>query len=348
MFSRSDELRYSANVLPNTQVVAAFRVGGYVERVEKVEEGDRVARGAVLAVLRQGEYLSKVGQVKAQMEEATAALQAARSQLVEAETALRQAELDFKRAQNLFNTQSLTKADYDGARTKLDIAQAKVETARDQVKAIESRGAGARELAGEAGIALDDTSLKAPIEGVALKRMVEPGALVAPGTPAFVLADLASVKIVFGVSDVAISSLRPGAVLPVHTEALPGAVLRGRITRIAPSADLKSRLFDVELTIDNREGRLRPGMIASVVLAGAAAKPVPVIPLGAIVRSKTRPDGYSVFVAGEDSVARLRDVELGEAFGNNIAVTAGVRTGERVITSGSNLVHDGERVLIVP
>jgi multidrug efflux system membrane fusion protein len=92
-------------------------------------------------------------------------------------------------------------------------------------------------------------------------------------------------------------------------------------------------------------------MVATLMLAGAKpALPVPVIPLTAVVRSPRNPDGYAVFIVEDQSgktLARVRDVELGEAYGNKIGVRAGLSPGERVITRGSNLIKDGWQVQII-
>lgn len=109
-------------------------------------------------------------------------------------------------------------------------------------------------------------------------------------------------------------------------------------------------MFDVEVTVPNADGALRVGMVAAVQVGDntAAAPPALVVPLSAIVRAKSR-DGYAVFVLdgkGAESVARLRDVTLGSMIGNQIAVTGGIRAGERVIVDAA-LLTDGERVSLI-
>jgi multidrug efflux system membrane fusion protein len=279
-------------------------------------------------------------------------LRAARAQLAEAEASYRQAEADFGRASNLFESRSLTRADYDTVSAKRDASRARVDLAKDQVAAIQSRTEGAKAALGEATLAGEDSALKAPFDAVVLKRMVEAGSLVGAGTAGFVLADTTDVKAVFGVPDTVVPGLRTGARLAVATEAIPATGFSGVITRISPAADPKSRVFEVEVTVSNRKNLLRTGMIASVTLSnGASGKNVPVLPLAAIVRSKARPEGYAVFTVereGARQIARLRDVVLGEGFGNGIAVRSGVEIGQQVITNGSNVVSDGEPVQVVP
>jgi len=252
----------------------------------------------------------------------------------------------------LYEKQSLTKPDYDGARAQLDGYQAQLDANVAQQKLSEARVAGAEALLHEADIAVQDSSVKSPINGTVLKRLVEVGALVAPGTPAFILGDVHEVKTVFGVSDTVLPKIKMGMVLPVTSEALPGATYSGRVTRIAPTADPRTRVFDVELTVPNTDGRLKPGMIASLTLNGETMKePVPVIPLAAVVQPPPGKTGYMVYVAeqqGGSTIARAQMVELGDALGDRIAVRAGLNAGQKVVVTGASLVHDGETVEVLP
>ncbi len=233
----------------------------------------------------------------------------------------------------------------------------KVEDTRKQFDDIALRFEAIRDLPEGAGPItfirdFGDTSLRSPMDAVVLKRRIELGSLVGAGAVGFVVADIRSVKAVFGVPDMVVAGLRLGQPLAVTTAALPDEMVNGRITAIAPSADPASRVFDVEVTIDNRSGRLRPGMIGGVLVGGGASPRVQaVLPLSAVVRPAAGADGYAVFVVEEQGgrpTARLRRVKLGDAVGNRIAVTDGVRTGERVIVAGAALTTDGEAVQIVP
>ena len=111
-------------------------------------------------------------------------------------------------------------------------------------------------------------------------------------------------------------------------------------------------MFDVEVTIPNPEGLLKPGMIAAMsVNETGASSEVPVVPLTAVTRSKTTANGYAVLVvedAGGKQVARLRNVELDESYGNSVVVKSGVKAGEIVVTTGVTQVSDGEEVRVMP
>src|SRR6185369_7367185 len=200
----------------------------------------------------------------------------------------------------------------------------------------------------ETTIPLEDTALRAPLNGVVLKKSVERGTLVSPGTTGFVVADTSSVKAVFGVADVAMPEMNLGRTLEVETESMPGKEFRGQITSVFPAADPKSRVFNVEVTIPNPGFLLRPNMIVSLsVGTRQAVSAQPVAPLNAVTKAKSHPGGYAVFVVVEEGgrlVARLRDVKLGEAYGNTVAVTEGLKQGDRAITTRNALVIDGDQV----
>lgn len=386
----SGEQRYSATIIPRTQVELAFKVGGYVDAIQQVrgvdgkmrdlQEGDRITTGTTLARVRQSDYQVKVKQAesqaheaktgidvsKAQYQEALSGIATSKAQLAEAEAAYEKAKLDFDRAQNLFASQSLTKANYDAAkaqfeaiaakvaaaRSQVGMIQARADSAKAQIEVIEARSRGAQEVVQEATIPLQDTALRAPLNGIVLQKSVEKGTLVSPGKTGFIVADTSSVKAVFGVADVAVPEMKLGSTLGVESETLPGTEIRGQITAIFPAADPKSRAFNVEVTIPNASYLLRPGMIVSLKVGTQQTAPAqPVVPLNAVMKAKGNPNGYAVFVVTEEGgrqVARLRDVKLGESYGNTVAVTDGVKPGDRVITTGGTMVNDGDPVKVIP
>jgi RND family efflux transporter MFP subunit len=361
-YSDSNGARYSASIVPGSEVELSFSVGGYLDRIaqvkgvdgrlRKVQQGDSVARGTVLASVRAKDYTVKVDQAGGQVSQARASLLTSAKQVDEAEVGAEKARLDFERAKALLATQSITKPEYDSAKSQYDLCNAKIETARSQLRVVEAQIAAAEAAQAAAAISRDDTVLRAPIDGLLLQRSVEVSELVSPGKPAFVLADTSVVKARFGVPDLEVQNLIIGSILTVELDALPGAAFTGQISSISPSADQKTRLFEVEVSIQNPQRLLKVGMIASLTLAsGKPGEAVPVVPLNAIIRSKDQPDQYSLFVVEEQGgkqLARLRSVSLGDAYGNRVAVRLGAAAGDRVITSGSSRLVDGEAVQVIP
>jgi RND family efflux transporter MFP subunit len=324
--------RYSASISPYTQVALDFKVSGYVRkilqrqgadgRMRDVQEGDAVPKGTVLARLNDSDFVDKVNGAKAQ--------------LAAAQAELTKATQEWKRASNLWTTHSITAPDYDRARKDYDTGRAQVDGARSQLA--------------EAQLNLSYCALSTPMNGVVLQRNIEVGSLASPGATAFQLADVSSVKAVFGVPDVVLPGLQMGSALTLVTDSLPTVEFHGRVTAIAPSADAQNRVFNVEVTVPNPENQLKVGMVASLQLGeGKLPAPVPVVPLTAIVRDPNT--AYAVFVVDERDgafIAHLRAVRLGDVYGNVIAVSDGLAVGDRVIVTGATLVTDGQHVQVIP
>ena len=330
--STGSETRYSANIVPDAQVDAAFKSGGYVVsirqmrgadgRMRNIDTGDWVTRGTVLAVVRQQDYTDRKEQANAQ--------------LARAQADLDHAKLSFDRTSNLYSVQSATKPEFDQAQAQYDSSIAALNNARASLA--------------EAQTALDDSSLRAPFDGWVIKRSIDIGALVGPTAPAFTIADTRSVRAVFGVPDNAILRIKLGQQQAITTDALPGE-FSGRVSAISPAADPKSRVYSVEVTILNARNQLKSGMIASLALDGEILPgTVLAVPLSAVIRDPQNAQGFAVLIAegvGDPVTVRSRSVDLGDAYGNMIQVLGGLRTGERVVTVGSTLVRSGDRVRVM-
>jgi RND family efflux transporter MFP subunit len=159
------------------------------------------------------------------------------------------------------------------------------------------------------------------------------------------------VKIVIGVPDTTVRSLKLGQPVEVSVDALPNRTFQARISRIASAADSTTRNFEVEVAIANRAHLLKAGMIGSLQLTSAGdikQEASVLVPLSSIVQS---PDGrYGVFVvspSGAGEIARLRTVEIGAVNGSDITLVSGLATGDRIITDGANLLKDGQPVEVL-
>jgi multidrug efflux system membrane fusion protein len=332
-FEGSGGIRYSANINAFTQVTLSFKSAGYVDniaqrrgadgRIRVLQVGDPVTPDEVLAHVREGDYLDKVNSAKAQ--------------LAQIQAAYDKSQLDFERASKLLSSDSLTKAQYDAAKASFDSNAAELGNAKANLQL--------------AATALNDCSLRSPINGWVVERDVEIGALAVTGTQAFIVADTHLVKAVFGVPDTTIQSAKLGTPQTVTTSSLPGE-FHGKITAVSPSADPKSRVFSVEVTIPNGDNRLKPGMVATLSVGAAKLEQPPtVVPLSAVVRSTKHPDGFAVFVIedqGGKSFAHERVVEIGDTLGNMISVTQGLRVGENVVVVGGTQIKDGDEIRVIP
>jgi multidrug efflux system membrane fusion protein len=322
---------YSASITPNEQVDLTFKSGGYVASIRQVrgadgrmrslDLGDYVKAGTVLASVRPSDYQDRIHQAEAA--------------LANAQAAHEQAKLSFERTSTLFAQASATKPEYDQAKAQFDSAVASVNGAHAELSIARTQ--------------LADSILRAPRDGWIAKRSIDVGSMVGASTSAFLLIDTHLVRVSFGVPDTAMQLVHLGQKLQVNTEA--AGDFEGKITAIAPSADANSRVYTVEVTVSNPQGWLKAGMIATLALEKSRPQEVTAIPLDALLRSPQASNAFLVMIPQQVSdgyIARQRAVQVSEAYGNNIAITSGLEPGDRVITSGASLVHDGDRLELIP
>ena len=355
--SSAGSTAYSAVITPNAQVDLAFRVSGYVVdihrttgadgRTRALEPGATVARGLTLARVRATDYQAVVDKAHGARDEASAGVTVADAGLAEAQAGLTQAEADFERISILWQQESVTKPAYDGTKAKLDAARAKVDAATAAIAAAKQRAAAAAAQLQEAEIALGDTELRAPFDAVLLARQVDVGALVAPGTPAFTVADLRLVKARFNAPDTALHLFRAGQGLALTVDAFPNEQFEGRVLSVAPAADPKARTFEIVVAIDNPTLKLRSGMIASIrVGADVADHDRLRIPIDALVHDPVH-DEYLVYGLEQKNgktVTKAIHIRPGPLVGNQVSVLEGLTAGQQIVASGANLLRPGDPV----
>jgi RND family efflux transporter, MFP subunit len=351
--------RYSGEIRPDTEVQLAFKQPGYIAalhqakgadgRLRDIQVGDEVPPGAVLAHLRRSDYEATLNTAVGQEQSTQGALGASQAQLDQAKADQKKADLDFERAQALYAAKAMTRPDYDAAVEQHDASAAAVQAAIRQIEARKGQLSAAQGQKTSAQIGLSDTNLVAPMPGVIIEKNVEPGSLVAAGTLAFTLDDTRVVKVNFGVPDSMLAHFRMGSPVPVEVEGL-GRTFIGRITEIAASANRESRVFNIQVTLPNRDLSLKVGMIATVRIDQANPQTVPVLPLTALITTESGSNNYSVFTIQErdgKQFAQLKSVRIGEAIGKSVVINEGLLTGERIIVNRTNQLTDGSLVRVI-
>ncbi|MBK6350831.1 MAG: efflux RND transporter periplasmic adaptor subunit [Proteobacteria bacterium] len=293
---------------PRDEIRLAFKVGGVVDSV-RVESGDIVRKGQVLAELKRAEVDAAVSQAAEGVEKARRDLERARQLRID-EVATEE------------QVQDLTTA-YNVARSNVDAARFNARFAR----------------------------IEAPVDGIVFERMAEGGELVPPGQPVIVLGSTASGWVVrVGLADRDAVRVESGAPAQVTFDAFPGRAFEGRVTRIGAAANRVTGTFEVEIEVQPQGARFARGLVAKVALPLSplpdVASNATVVPVTALVDA----DGQraTVYVLDrEKNVARRKDVTLGPLLGERVIVTAGLVTGEPVITDGAAWLTDGRSVRVV-
>lgn len=339
--------KFSTSISAFAQVDLAFKSGGLVEnilqvkgddgRTRPVEIGDKVSAGTELARVRLSDYQLRV-------QAAQAVLEQAKAQLASAQANREDAKFNYDRATILYQTASLTKPDYDRAVQQYTSAVASVQGAEAGI-------ANAQSDLDTAKLALHDTAIRAPFPGWVVARYIELGMLAGSNTRAFTMVDTRRVKAMFAVPDYTLSEIRLGQRQDLRLDTVRETV-HGTVTAISQVADPSSRVFSVEITIDNPKDALRPGMIGSLTIGqGHPGPPCLIVPLSAITSSKDIANGFAVFLPEESAgktYARSHDVQVGRTFGNSIEVVSGLAEGQWIVVAGGSFLTDRQEVRIIP
>jgi RND family efflux transporter MFP subunit len=261
-----------------------------------VREGDRVRRGDVLLELDARDLDARAAQVDASLGEANAVL--------------REAGAHAERMRMLFAEEAAPKAQLDAAETALARAQAGVQTANA--------------TAAELRAVRDYAVIRAPFDGVVVRRMVDPGAFGAPGAPFLVVQDARRLRVVATASPDAVRGLRRGDQVMASIEGVPvDAVIEG----VVPAA---GSLYTINALVDNASGAWLAGSAATLSLVVGSRTAV-FVPRSAIHREG---DLTGLWI-GDETAAALRWVRVGRVAGDSIEVLTGLRGGDRVLVPTS-------------
>ncbi len=290
-------------------------VGGRVRAVE-VDNGDRVEVGELL--------------VRIDVSRQAAAAAAARAQVEGLEEDLDFARSEAERKQRLLERGSVAPVTLDAAQHGVTKAESGLAAARAQLSSAR------RQVA--------DGRIEAPIAGIVTQRMVDPGDTAVPGAPLLQIVDLSRLRVRVGVSGPELSGLTLGSQAEVRIEDLGGLALEAEVVSIAPAANPRTGLFDVELHAENPGAQVRAGMVASVRLQSAQREPRVLVPREAV----TRRGGQTVVFQIVEEVVHIRPVRLGASGRDRIEILEGLEEGAEVATSALHALAEGVEVERMP
>jgi Cu(I)/Ag(I) efflux system membrane fusion protein len=184
-------------------------------------------------------------------------------------------------------------------------------------------------------------TLVAPFDGVVMEKMVVAGQGVMPGMKLYRLANLSTVWVEGEVFEQDLGLIRVGA--PVHVEmaAYPGRTFAGRVSFVWPMVEAQSRTGRVRVVLANPQGRIKPGMYATLLLDATLGRDLLSLPAEAIVQTGER---NLVFVVAADGALVPREVTVGGRADGHIQILGGVAEGERVVASANFLIDAESRL----
>lgn len=253
------------------------------------------------------------------------------AQLRSAESAAELARIEFNRSKKLLTDKVISQSDYDNARAKLTQALAQA----DNIRAVIAK-----------------KTIRAPFSGRLGIRQVNLGQTLKEGEPIVSLQSMDPIFVNFLLPQQQLAQIKTGFTVRVSSDAMPGQVATCEITAISPEVDAATRNIRVQATLANPDEQLRAGMYVNVAVVLPVKKEVLVIPATAVLYA---PYSDSVFVIeekkGEDDssaglMVRQQFVRLGEKRGDYIAVTSGLKAGQKVVSTGVFKLRNGQGVVV--
>jgi membrane fusion protein (multidrug efflux system) len=194
----------------------------------------------------------------------------------------------------------------------------------------------------EVGYQFNSYEVKSDVKGVVSRVLQNPGALVNPNTPLMTLVDIDVVKAVAAVDELKIRFVRLGQSVKVRLQAYPNDVFNAVVSNISPVANSATRTIEVEVSIANKNHRIKPGMYAEVEFEEGRHRGL-VLPIVAVVDRGGRKYVFAV----ADGKALMKEVVTGAVVGDIIEITSGIDGTETLVTSGADKLENNDKIIVV-
>jgi RND family efflux transporter MFP subunit len=237
-----------------------------------------------------------------------------------------------QRYRMLYDKKSVSPHEYDEVKARLAAAKARRDAAHANSEQAEAAVA-------EANTAVGFTRIRAPFDGLVVAKLIDPGAMAAPGVPLLIIEDPRRFRLEVTVDESQIAAVRPGAEVPVTLDSLGSQVITGKVAQIVPAADPASRTFTVKIDLPSNP-QVRSGIFGRAGFPLGERQSMRVPQTALLHRGQLD----AVYVVGKDEVASLRYVTLGKAGGNDVEVLSGLDSGERIVAQAGDRELSGKRV----
>lgn len=332
-------LNASGYVVAQRKAAIASKATGRLVELS-VEEGSRVKKGDVVARLESEDVI-------AAREQAAENLNAAKAGRDQAKAELHDASLEFNRSRELFGKGFISRTDLDTAEARYKKAVAGVASAEATIKANKATLQGAN-------ASVEYTLIRAPFDAVVLTKDADIGDMVTPfGAAAnakaavVTIADMGSLQVEVDVSESNIEKVKKGQPCEIQLDAFPEVRFRGAVHMIVPTADRTKATVLVKVAFLDKDNRILPEMSAKVAflerpVAADEERPRTAINPSAIVTK----DGKKFVFLIKDSRVIETPITTGPQIGDMIEVTAGIKTGDKIVLKPSNKLKTGSKIKV--
>lgn len=332
-------LNASGYVVPQRQASVSSKSTGRLAFLG-VEEGSKVKKGQVMASLENEDLVAQRNQAAAQIKEAQATLASAEAELTDA-------KLQYDRFKELVKQDLVARQEFDSAVARYQKAQAQVANARAQIRVSQAALANAQAT-------LEYSYIRSPFDGVVLTKNADVGEVVAPfGAAAtakasvVTMADFDSLMVEADVAEANLDKVRQGQPCEIALDAIPDRRFRGEVHMIVPTADRAKATVMTKVKFLERDDRILPEMSAKVAFLSQPLEKGESQPRLAVSKNAifTR-NGKNLAFLVEGNRVKLAEVKLGEAMGELVEVTGGLKEGDRVVLKPPASLRSGSWVKI--
>jgi multidrug efflux pump subunit AcrA (membrane-fusion protein) len=359
-------LKLTGTIVPEAKVDVFSKVSGILERIG-VEQGERVKTDQIIAMVEREEK-------EARLQESRAALDVLRArweqmekgarpeEIAQAEELVRQTEArwknslgNYKRLKTLKERDFISQQHLDEAMLQVTISEAEHNSAKEKLILMRK---GARQEDRDALLAqirqaeatlklaiinLKNATIRSPISGIISQRFLDRGAFVTTNTPLIRIIAMDTVKVIVHVVESELAQFKAGAIAEIRVDTYPDELFRGSVVQISPTVDPETRTADVEIQLDNKDHRLKPGMFARVSLVMQRREGILLLTKDSLLKDS----GTTKVFVNDSGKASLREVRLGLEGEQYVEILTGLSEGDEVIVAGQYELRDGIPVKVI-
>lgn len=318
-----------------TSSVLGAQISGTVREI-RVQPGDRVHRGEVLAVLDDRTPRAQLASADAGVAASKAGLEEVENALEAAAAQRKLAEVTYHRYHELLGKNSVTRQEFDGAEATYKSAVANEAAMAARKQQMKAQGQLAQSQQEAAQTMFSYSQIVSPIDGLVTAKLIDAGTLVMPGTPMLTVEDTAHYRLEAIVPEDLLPKIHVGQRAQVTTDQVQ---FTGSVVQVMPAADATSRTFVVKIALP-AACSCRSGEYGTAAFATSELKAL-AVPRSAIV-DHGQLEG--VYVVGSNGLAEYRLVKTGKTLGDRAEILSGLSDGEQIATSQLDRLSNGVRV----
>jgi RND family efflux transporter MFP subunit len=345
----SHQLALAAEFRPYREIDLYAKVAGYLKEI-RVEAGDRVRQGQLIATLEIPEFNNDLNQAAASRRRSESEVARARSEVQRAQSTLDAAKLIYSRLATVARSRPnlLAQQEVDDALAKMRIAEAQLDTAKAGLAVAEEHARAQEASEARAKTMADYTVIVAPFSGLITKRFADKGAMIQAGTasqtqamPVARLSQVDHLRLILPVPESVVPGIRIGRAVKVKVPALD-QTFDGRVSRFSGKVDSATRTMETEVDVANPRLLLKPGMYAYADLALESKIAALTVPIQSISRKENK---ASVMIVNARNQIEQREVATGLESDSSVEIVAGLGENEFVVIGNQGQLKPGQSVM---